>query len=213
LKFNVQPSMGLTYAFGRGMNDDFFCRAVKPGMTVLDVGANVGHMALLFSRLVGPGGRVISIEPMPHLADVLKANLARNRLLNVDVVNAAATDEIGRAPFVFNERSPTTGRLVEFRGPENDQLIESVEVATITLDSLGIEPDFIKIDVEGTGDLVFRGASKTLSAKPILYFELHGTKEKLACKTLHYEHGYQFFGFCGKSVQPWINGRRAVWAH
>src|SRR5690349_6805334 len=40
-------------------------RLVKPGMTVADVGAHIGMETMIFSRLVGPHGRVLSFEPDP----------------------------------------------------------------------------------------------------------------------------------------------------
>src|SRR5262249_7878864 len=44
----------------------FFARQVKPGMTVIDVGANFGYYTLLFGSLVGDEGRVYAVEPNPR---------------------------------------------------------------------------------------------------------------------------------------------------
>src|ERR1700677_4742302 len=51
---------------------------VKPGMTAVDVGANLGLYSLLLAELVGPGGRVISFEPDPELFSLLRENCAAN---------------------------------------------------------------------------------------------------------------------------------------
>ena len=40
-----------------------FDRYVKPGATVIDVGANIGYNAIYAARLAGPQGRVIALEP------------------------------------------------------------------------------------------------------------------------------------------------------
>jgi hypothetical protein len=40
-------------------------RAVRPGMTVFDIGANAGYYTLLFSRLVGQRGNVVAVDPLP----------------------------------------------------------------------------------------------------------------------------------------------------
>src|SRR5438552_19014271 len=58
-------------------------RTLKPGMTVVDVGANIGYMATLAARCVGPAGRVLAIEPDPGNAELLAANIARNDSRNL----------------------------------------------------------------------------------------------------------------------------------
>ena len=58
-------------------------RYVKPGMRVLDVGANIGYYLLLFEELVGPRGEVICVEPSPENLPELRANIANNGFSNV----------------------------------------------------------------------------------------------------------------------------------
>ena len=50
---------------------------LKPGMTFVDVGANWGYFTLVGAHLVGPSGRVISLEPEPRLFRLLVSNVAR----------------------------------------------------------------------------------------------------------------------------------------
>src|SRR5208283_897383 len=66
----------------------------RPGMTVLDIGANLGLYSLLLARSVGPSGRVIAFEPDPDLCALLRANCAANGLANVEAHNMA----LGAAP-------------------------------------------------------------------------------------------------------------------
>ncbi len=68
---------------------------VRPGMTVLDLGSNIGYSTLLLSSLTGPEGCVIAIEPHPANARLLRRNLRRNRARNVTVIEAAAWNEPG----------------------------------------------------------------------------------------------------------------------
>src|SRR5437016_14587639 len=60
-----------------------FAKLLRPGMTVVDAGANVGQYTLLAATGVGPTGDVHSFEPVPSVFDVLEANVAHNQLLNV----------------------------------------------------------------------------------------------------------------------------------
>jgi len=64
-------------------------KIVRPGMTVLDVGGNIGLYTVLLSRLVGPAGRVISFEPDPALFALLRENCALNGCTNVEAHNLA----------------------------------------------------------------------------------------------------------------------------
>ena len=63
---------------------------LAPGMKVVDVGANVGYYTLMFAQVVGPGGRIIAIEPSPcYNLPELKLNIERNELRNVEIVSKA----------------------------------------------------------------------------------------------------------------------------
>ena len=76
-----------------------FVKSLKPGMTVLDVGAHIGYFALLFaSKLVGPKGRVSAIEPSQDNLEFLTANVANNGIRNIEVYPVAAgrDHQIGR---------------------------------------------------------------------------------------------------------------------
>jgi predicted methyltransferase len=59
-----------------------FSRLVAPGMLVVDVGANIGHHTVLFSKLVGNNGYVIGFEPQERPFRLLDANLSINRCEN-----------------------------------------------------------------------------------------------------------------------------------
>ena len=78
---------------------DIFLHAYtpRPGDTVFDVGAGIGAETLLFSRLVGPAGRVISVEAHPQTYARLARLCEVNRLTNVTAVQAAASNADGEA--------------------------------------------------------------------------------------------------------------------
>jgi FkbM family methyltransferase len=136
---------------------------VKPGMTCYDCGANVGYFTLLFSRLVGPGGRVFSFEPLPANAAHLRQHVDINKRTNVTIIEAALADYDGKAPF---SSGGSASKLV----PEG-----SVEVDCRSIDSLGLPPpDVMKIDVEGAEELLVKGAEETiLRHRPTIFMSLH----------------------------------------
>ena len=76
-----------------------FCRLLSPGDTFVDVGANIGYYSLLASRLVGPGGRVYSIEASPTIFALLRGNIELNRAMNVEMVQAIAASHDGEQEF------------------------------------------------------------------------------------------------------------------
>ncbi len=69
----------------------FLVHTLQAGDVVVDVGANIGYFSLLASKLVGPSGKVISIEAAPETFDLLRRNHDRNACGNVEALNVAAT--------------------------------------------------------------------------------------------------------------------------
>ena len=132
----------------------------KPGMTVVDVGANVGVYTGLFSKSVGPNGKVIALEPSLSNWRALCKAASMNHWSNVELHQVAAADRSGQMRFecsVFN--SGNNALSADCRGGEG------LEVQVALLDSIvaGREVQFIKIDVQGWEASVLRGARQTLS--------------------------------------------------
>ena len=88
-----------------------FNRAIQPGDTVLDIGANVGVFvtSVLASHLVGPDGCVVAFEPAPENLERLARNLALNSITNVKVVEPAG-QQPDRRNVVFHLNSDNDGR-------------------------------------------------------------------------------------------------------
>lgn len=76
-----------------------FDRYVKPGATVIDVGANIGYNAIYAARLAGSQGRVIALEPTPDTLTVLRRNIAASEFLNIVVEPVAAGSLAGTRDF------------------------------------------------------------------------------------------------------------------
>jgi FkbM family methyltransferase len=146
-----------------------FERYCAPGMTVVDVGANVGYYTLLAARLVGPAGRVIALEPNSENCRLLLASLRRSGFGNVEVLPVAADVERGWA--YYSTHVGSNGGLIE----AGDLLAHpGVVVPTFRLDDLVAGPvGVLKMDVEGAEGRVVRGARGLIERdRPIVTTEL-----------------------------------------
>jgi FkbM family methyltransferase len=187
---------GFIFSFGMyEISGTRFLQAVlRPGMTVVDVGANTGYYTLWASRLVGPLGRVYAFEPVPDLASTLRHNIELNGMRNITVRNEAVSASAGRATLHVSRAESNTGLSSLVMSEDVGQLSERLQVETIGLDDLASyldRPiDFIKIDVEGAEELVFRGAARLLAAEraPAFLFESYAVTS-LAMRLEGY--GYQ----------------------
>lgn len=146
---------------------------VKPGMTVLDIGANIGETALQFSRLTGDNGTVLAFEPFPATYGKLLHHISINACKNVHAFHVALSNKKGSLMM-----SSTPGNS---GGNRIDAQSGTVTVESVTLDGFlesqpEFKPDLIKIDVEGFEMHVLSGASATLSKfKPALFLEVNDT--------------------------------------
>ena len=88
-----------------------FERYCKSGMTVVDVGANLGYYSLLASGLVGPSGRVIALEPNSENCRLLLSSLRLNDITNVQLRPVAADTTTGWA--YYSTHVGSNGGLIE----------------------------------------------------------------------------------------------------
>ena len=148
-----------------------------PGAHFLDIGANIGVFTMLGARLVGAGGRVFAVEPIPGNAALIERACRRNGFEHVQVMRAAASDREG-ALELRTEASTSNAATPAAAGPR--LLAESgasITVKAIVLDEAlaGIERlDLVKIDIEGMEPRALLGLSRTLERwRPVLVCEFH----------------------------------------
>lgn len=127
-------------------------RAVRKGDTVIDGGANIGYFTLLLSKLVGPTGKVIAVEPSPPNLAKLRRNLEINKVTNVEVVPKALWSESGKT---------LDFHLTELGGydslTKSEKTVETIQVETITLQDVMPKSSLvrlIKLDLEGAESAV-----------------------------------------------------------
>jgi FkbM family methyltransferase len=154
-----------------------FRRLVRPGMTVVDVGANWGYFTLVAAHLTGPAGRVVALEPHPGLHATLVRNVAANGYATVECACVAAGPVTARAAFHAHPedggnsgltRVAADGMPFHFTAPVEplDALMARSGIAVV---------DLVKIDVEGAEAGVLAGMRDGLAARAYRYLlvELH----------------------------------------
>lgn len=142
-------------------------RYAKQNTLAIDVGCNVGLLALLMADAVGDLGEVYAVEPNPSLHEYIKKLFRINALSNMTLFQAVCSREKGNLSFCINGDDHTKSKLA---------LDGGLRVGAIPIDELvkvSNKPlSLIKIDVEGHELDVLKGAVKTLKEKrPTLVFE------------------------------------------
>lgn len=161
-----------------------YSKLIKPGYTVLDIGANIGAHTLNMANLVGPNGRVIAFEPTEFAYSKLLENIKLNQFLSSCIkpyqVMLVRDDGIVPDEFIFSSW-PVGAKSGEeaYMHPVHCGMYKSTKNATAYrldtfLNERGISRvDFIKLDVDGYECDVLAGAKATIATcKPILILEL-----------------------------------------
>jgi FkbM family methyltransferase len=130
------------------LETELIASLVRPGDTVLDLGANIGYYTLLAARVVGPSGCVYAFEPDPVNFALLRQNVAANGYRNVVLCPLAVSDRCGDAQLFLSTTNAGDHQL--FASAEGRQ---SVAAKVVTLDSYFEKYpgriDLIKMDIQG----------------------------------------------------------------
>jgi FkbM family methyltransferase len=132
---------------------------LRPGMTVVDVGANIGIYTRYLARLCGPNGRVVAFEPSPD--NLLRLNANVRKLPNVTIHAAAVGDRSGSIPLYLSPHLNVDHRTYEI-GEARDR----IDVPVVRLDDIfppGGRVDLLKVDVQGFEGAVLEGARRLMS--------------------------------------------------
>jgi len=147
---------------------------IEPGMVCVDVGANLGEMALHMARLVGPRGSVLAFEPAPHVYRRLCEHVRRNGVDGiVECHRIALTDRSGTIAMSIPDEDADNQGLGSLVGDRGCGRVVKVEAATLDELLAGGRVHFIKLDIQGGEWRFLAGAAETLALKaPILATEV-----------------------------------------
>ena len=161
----------------------FVRKMLKPGMTVVDIGAHHGLYTLLASKCVERRGRVLAFEPSPREARRLERHLRVNRCRNVEVDGRAVADKAGEAELHIVDGYRDWGNSL--RPPSVPEPVHSVRVNTCRLEDALAEKgirsvDFIKLDAEGAELGVLQGAQRLLlrAPRPVILAEVQDVRTR-----------------------------------
>lgn len=152
-------------------------QVVREGDTVLDGGANVGFFTLLLSRLVGPSGRVIAVEPGINNSPKLKANIDLNGMTNVEIVAAPLWGQNGKVPLFHYDDGGANSLWA------NTDTDLSYSIDTVLIDQLCERGSvkLIKLDIEGAEYQALLGGRFTLRQHfPFVVVEMNAEALKRA---------------------------------
>jgi len=183
LKVCTPPSLRLMTPYALIEQGDWFedeikfvRRWLRPGMQVVDIGANYGCYTLSMAKRISGGGKVWAVEPAASTADYLARSIRLNDLDNVELVRAALSDHAGEANLCIEDNA----ELNALSHTQDDaKKTETVRLLTLNhmMDRFGEQGiDFVKLDAEGEEIRILDGGEAFFSRhSPLVMFELkHG---------------------------------------
>lgn len=170
----------------------------QKGVTIADVGANIGYYSIFFSRHLDPSAEIFAFEPSSSILPVLRKNMEGNQIKNVKVLDMACSDHTGNDEFFIGEHHHQSSLVSDYAG--NKVTGTKTLVSVTTLDDFfgnhnhGKYPDFIKMDIEGGGIYALKGCDKCITEKrPLILMESHIPEEDNAICDLLGRYNYDAF--------------------
>ena len=152
---------------------DLFREAIKPGATVVDIGANIGYFSIIGAQETGPHGKVYAFEPAPDNFRLLTKNAQLSGAVNMTCIQKAVADE-GKSTTLFESNHPGQHSLLlqPYTKTGHTRTVECVTLDEYLGDqTVGV----IKMDIEGYEYFALEGMRRTIanSNDCALFTELH----------------------------------------
>ncbi|NBW38356.1 MAG: FkbM family methyltransferase [Cytophagia bacterium] len=164
-------------------NVGFYKKLVRPGATIIDIGAHTGDTTVPMALACGKEGLVIALEPNPYVFKILEANAKLNQeLTNIDALCFAATEKEGDFVFHYSDASFCNGGfLTQLKNQQHNHSY------TLTVKGKNLQDylynhyqqrlprvELLKVDAEGYDKEILKGMSKFISTyKPIIMAECY----------------------------------------
>jgi len=196
-KFPLAYAHLRTLCGARDWEKQTFLKTIRPGWTIVEIGANLGYFTNLFQTLVGSNGQVHAFEPVPSTFQQLQSSLPKGSN-HCTLYNLGTAKEAGEVTFhiPLNDHGQATMSPHDCNSWKSRE-IEEVSCLVIKLDEFTpisslSKIDFIKIDVEGAELPSLQGAESLLRKhKPLLFVEV--------CKAW-----MKSFGYNGKELEAYL---------
>ncbi len=183
----VGESIGLYGEYGHD-EMELLRKILKPGDTVIEVGANIGSLTVPIAQHIGKG-RLYAFEPQRITFQMLCGNIAINNLYNVYTYNKGVGKESKKVKIYDGLFSGNNGSFSIENNPGE------FEVEIISLDEFGLEKcDLIKVDAEGMDSDIIQGAKDLIKrCQPYISMEANYTKEGKEVLKLLRDLGYEIY--------------------
>ena len=147
-----------------------FERRLRPGLRVIDIGANIGWFTMLAASRVGPAGQVIAVEPDRDNAGLLEASRRANGFDNVLLLPVAA-GRVSGAVAIYKAYSNAATAPLDTVDPLRAELVPAIRLDDV-VDAARGPIGLIKADVEGAEPLALGGLERTLRRdRPVVICE------------------------------------------
>ena len=171
---------------------------VKPGMTAIDIGANLGAYSIAMARLAGPTGAVFAYEPARATRALLEESKQLNGCTGLTIVAGAVSDRVGEAHLNFGASS----ELNALGEGDNGERVQLTSLDCEDQGSRWQRPvDFIKIDAEGEEDRILQAAGGFFARhSPLVMFEIKaGTEINHGLRNAFRAMGYATYRLLGEA--------------
>ncbi len=195
---------------------ELFCKWLRPGDHVIDVGANIGWFTCLAASLIGDTGSVFAFEPGPDNLSTLRENIELNGYKNIVLSGAPLSDVSCERKFYLNPHGHGGHALWEVK----DGIPLDVKTETLDQQSFPERIRILKIDTEGHEQRILAGAHNLLqgAASPdFIFAEYHrqgleaAGDTELSLRILMGKYGYCCFLLPPHSYLPMaLSGNIAV---